>query len=166
MKRKPRSKAYTAWANIKKRCYDKNNPSYVNYGARGIKLADYWLEDSKSFCQYVENLDGFAADMTLDRKDNDGDYCIGNLRWTNRKVQVENRRQVSESGLTGVGFYVVRSDTYAIAFWRVDGRCRSKSFNVKKFGLLPAFKMARAHRLQELENLNSSGSEYPINHTS
>ena len=30
--------------NMKERCYNKNNKNYKNYGARGIKIYDKWLD--------------------------------------------------------------------------------------------------------------------------
>ena len=38
------SKEYQAWFNIKARCYNSNNISFPNYGGRGIKVCDEWLE--------------------------------------------------------------------------------------------------------------------------
>ncbi len=31
---------YTVWKNMKKRCYNKNNKQYKDYGGRGITICD------------------------------------------------------------------------------------------------------------------------------
>lgn len=77
-----------AYYNMIKRCTDKNNKSYKNYGGRGISVCDKWLI-----------LEGFLEDMlasyhsglTLDRIDVDGNYNKDNCRWATNKVQSNNK---------------------------------------------------------------------------
>lgn len=35
--------------NMVRRCYDSTNHHYPNYGARGIKVCDEWLNDYRAF---------------------------------------------------------------------------------------------------------------------
>ena len=44
-----RTKTYHAWQRMKQRCYDKNSPDYENYGGRGNKICDSWLESFENF---------------------------------------------------------------------------------------------------------------------
>ncbi|WP_250125503.1 hypothetical protein [Chroococcidiopsis sp. CCMEE 29] len=84
-----RTATYAVWSAMIQRCTNPNIGNYELYGARGIKVAPRWLES-------VEN---FYADMgecppgcSIDRIDNDGDYCPENCRWTTPKVQSRNTR--------------------------------------------------------------------------
>lgn len=86
---KRRSKEYTAWCNMHLRCYNKKNPHYRNYGARGITVAEEWHEFIP-FYQHVGDAPG--AEYTLDRIDNNRGYEPGNVRWAKRRVQSRNKR--------------------------------------------------------------------------
>ena len=109
MKREPRNykhglkghKVYNLWRNIKERCYNENNPSYERYGARGIRMCDEWINDMKSFYDYVISLSHYDEEgLTIDRIRNNEGYKPGNLRWSTLHVQNANQR-IQKSNTTG-----------------------------------------------------------------
>jgi hypothetical protein len=82
---------YRAWAAMKSRCYHEDDISYPNYGGRGIKVCDQW----------INSFEAFLSDMgvrptenhSLDRyPDLDGNYCPGNCRWATPREQSQNRK--------------------------------------------------------------------------
>lgn len=76
---------------IKQRCYNKNNPSYKNYGERGIVMCDLWKNNFMSFYNWsIEN--GYKKNLTIDRIDVEDNYCPENCRWVDRKCQSRNKR--------------------------------------------------------------------------
>lgn len=81
---------YTAWYHMKQRCLNPKNRSYSDYGGRGIKICDVWLA-FEPFMEWALS-NGYSTDLTLDRRDNDGDYCPENCRWVDKKTQQNNRR--------------------------------------------------------------------------
>ena len=83
------SKEYRAWANIKARCTNPKIPGYQNYGARGIGMAQEWLQSSAAFLTYVGRAP--SPDHSLDRIDNTKGYVPGNVRWATRDEQANNK---------------------------------------------------------------------------
>lgn len=95
------TRLYTIWALMKARCVNQNRKEYPRYGGRGIKLVDEWLE-FQPFMEWAIG-SGYSDELTLDRKDNDGNYTPDNCRWVTRLVQAYNKsnnRYITHNGET------------------------------------------------------------------
>lgn len=84
------SREYVAWKAMKERCYSRSNVSYPNYGGRGIRVCQRWLN---SFANFLADLGRKPTKShSLDRINNNGNYTPKNCKWSTRSEQRRNSR--------------------------------------------------------------------------
>lgn len=98
------SRLYKTWQSMKTRCTNPKSNVYAFYGGRGISVCDEWMHDFEAFHAYISQLPGFGVKgNTLDRIENNGNYCPGNVRWASMPEQQRNRRsnrKITHNGKT------------------------------------------------------------------
>jgi hypothetical protein len=87
------SRLYNIWAGLKGRCLNPKSAAYKRYGGRGITISPEWLNSFECFRDWAL-ANGYAPDLTIDRKNNDGNYEPGNCRWATYKQQNRNYSRV------------------------------------------------------------------------
>ena len=84
------SRIYRIWKTMKSRCHNPKFHSYRDYGARGITICKEW-SDFRVFLSDMGK--SYRDNLSIDRKNNDGNYCKENCRWATHKQQANNRRK-------------------------------------------------------------------------
>lgn len=87
-----KSRLYREWAGMIARCTNKKLRSYKHYGAKGINVCGEWKNSFVSFYKWATQ-NGYANDLTIERKDFCGDYCPENCSWIPKSEQGRNTRK-------------------------------------------------------------------------
>ena len=95
-----KTKEYSSWSGMRRRCLDFKNPKYPSYGGRGIKICERWMESFENFYEDMGNIPGKC--YSLGRIDNNGNYCPENCRWETMKQQARNKRNSKMITIDGV----------------------------------------------------------------
>lgn len=96
---------YSIYNAMRSRCYNTSNADYYNYGSRGIKVCDRWLEPrGVGFMNFLSDMGEKQDGDELDRICPDKDYEPSNCRWVKESLQAFNKRisKTNTSGRTGV----------------------------------------------------------------
>lgn len=83
-----KDKRFWVWAAMHARCSNPNNKSFKNYGGRGISVCDNW----KYFAVFIKDMGERPEGTTLERINNDGNYCKDNCIWATHRIQANNTR--------------------------------------------------------------------------
>lgn len=92
------SATYACWGAMKNRCLNPKNNDYKDYGGRGIKVCQDWM----LFENFLRDMGVRPDGMSIDRKNNDGDYCKENCVWIPLSDQQSNRRNTRNITVNGV----------------------------------------------------------------
>lgn len=87
-KRGARTKIYAVWHAMVQRCDNREHIEWSNYGGRGIRVCNHWLE----FSNFFRDMGHCPKGHMLDRNDNDGPYCKNNCQWSTPAQSARNRR--------------------------------------------------------------------------
>ena len=85
---------------VEARCGNPKNSHYPDYGGRGIKVCDRWMD----FQNFLEDMGRRPPGKSIDRLNNNGNYEKSNCAWRTLIEQGNNRRNnivLTIRGVTG-----------------------------------------------------------------
>lgn len=109
-----RTRLYSLWEGMKRRCLNPNASAFEHYGGRGITVCSEWLKGFTPFRQWAEQ-SGYRDDLSLDRIDVNGNYEPNNCRFVSFDAQKRNTRQNR--------FLEAFGERKTFAEWSRDPRC-------------------------------------------
>jgi hypothetical protein len=128
---------YFAWCSMKERCNNPNVPSYINYGGRGIKVCDEWLNSFETF--FKDMGERPSPTHSIDRIDNSKGYSKENCKWSTKTEQALNQRIYKNNTSGCVGVHI---DTKTKQ-WRAQIRYNKKGHTIGRYETFEEAKKAR-----------------------
>ncbi len=108
------TRLYGVWKTMKTRCFNPNHDYFKGYGGRGITICKEWIHNFAAFRDWAMS-NGYRNGLSIERKDNNGNYEPSNCKWATPKEEARNTHR--NHTLTAFG------ETKTIAAWVEDSRC-------------------------------------------
>lgn len=139
---KSRTRLHNIWKLMHARCKDETDPIY---GGRGIAVCCEW-SDFQAFHDWA-HANGYAPNLSIDRRNNDEGYSPDNCRWADNKEQSRNRRFVARTSDGRRGPDVAEENGIPIRTYNVR---RSAGWTVDEAATTPHGQLRKPRRKDEL----------------
>lgn len=120
---------YNIWIEMRVRC---RNKKYERYAGRGISVCEEWDKDFMNFYNWAM-ANGYKKGLSIDRIDNDGNYCPENCRWVTNKVQQNNKSNNHLLSFNGETLTMSQwADKTGISWQKIKDRITKLNWSVEK----------------------------------
>jgi hypothetical protein len=109
---------YKKWNAMVHRC---SNKKLKRYGARGITVCEEWVNSFEAF-ETWSLANGYRSELSIDRIDNDGNYCPENCRWVDRVTQANNKGSTKLE--SQYELFALDGESKTVSEWARDPRCK------------------------------------------
>lgn len=129
------TRVYRVWMQMRERCSNPNHKSWANYGGRGIKVCDEWMESFESFIADMgQRPDGYW----LERNNNNRGYSKDNCQWVTPRAQQNNKRTNRLLEIDGITkTFMEWSREYGVPWTTIRARIERYGFDPKSAVMSP-----------------------------
>lgn len=125
-----RGPTYRSWECMKARCNNPNDPSYRQYGGRGIAVCSQW---QASFASFLADMGERPKGTSLDRIDVSRGYEPSNCRWADGKTQASNKTNNRMVEFDGQAFNIRQLSEYTgVPYQRLHERIVRRGWDVAR----------------------------------
>lgn len=112
--------------NMHTRCENPKDIGFHRYGGRGIVICNEW----KNFDNFYNDVSPtYRSGLTLDRINNNGNYCKENCRWITKKEQARNTRNIERAK-----HFTYKGITKTIREWAETVGIKRKTLSMRLLG--------------------------------
>jgi len=86
------SRTHHIWIGMRRRCNNHNDSAYKDYGGRGIAVCERWNNKKTGYINFLNDIGEIPESKTIDRIENNGNYCPENYKLSTMAEQSRNRR--------------------------------------------------------------------------
>lgn len=126
---------YGIYSGMKKRCFNKKDLRYKDYGGRGITMCDEWTNSVDGFDRFVEWAfsHGYDDNLTIERIDVNGDYCPENCKWITLQEQTLNTRNTVWVDYKGEHIQLYKlCERLGLKYDAIHGRIQDRGWDVER----------------------------------
>lgn len=130
-----KTRLYKEWGAMKERCYRPKHEYYADYGGRGVSVCSEWLDEKSGYKTFkawaIAN--GYKDDLTLERKDVNGNYEPSNCKWATRIEQANNKRNSQRYKIDGEYLTIAQiARRYGIKYAKLRDRLKVLHWDINK----------------------------------
>lgn len=132
---------YETWIKMVRRCSKPLDSGWENYGQRGIKVSESWLD----FNNFISDMDqSYENGLTLERIDVNGNYCKENCKWLLHSLQAKNKRmyKTNKVGISGVNIITDKGIPTVQARVQSNLKRIRRTWSIDKYGEDEALRLA------------------------
>lgn len=146
-------KLYNVWSGIKRRCYNPRQKSFKDYGAKGIRMCDEWINDFKTFCEWSLNK-GYKEGLEIDRINSKGNYEPFNCRFITKQENTTKankglKRTQAQLRTNSIARLKISEDTY----FEILEKCLSGDYKSKELSDMYNIERHTFTRMLKRENI-------------
>lgn len=118
------ARLYKIYHGMLNRCYLKTTIHFHNYGGRGITVCDEWKENYEVFRNWALN-NGYQDNLTIDRKNVNGNYEPENCQWLSQHLQQRNKQAVPNCSSKYVGVSRCKGTNFWLSYVKINRKMKS-----------------------------------------